>query len=341
MALIEFRKEGLYVPTADVFIDPWRRVKKAFITHGHSDHSRWGHQAYLCTHASKPIIRHRLGNVNLSSVEYGEEVRVNGVTFSFHPAGHIVGSAQIRVEHQGEIWVVSGDYKVEDDGISGTFEPIQCHSFITECTFGLPIYSWIAQEEVFKQINQWWSENRANKITTILTGYSLGKAQRLLAGLDTSIGPIYTHGAVEQLTQVIRQTGIDLPETTYLDDQVKSTDLVGAIVVAPPGATGTPWMKRFKHVSIGGASGWMQLRGARRRGGADRGFVLSDHADWEGLNQTISATGAETIFATHGYTEVFKRWLLSQGYDAHVVKTAYEGEREASDHDPQETTTEE
>ena len=333
MAVIEFRREGLYVPVADVYIDPWRRVKRAFITHGHSDHSRWGHQQYLCTHASKPILKHRLGNINLSSIAYGEKLVVNGVTFSFHPAGHIIGSAQIRVEYRGEVWVVSGDYKIENDGISGAFAPIKCHAFITECTFGLPIYSWIAQEEIFKQINQWWSQNRENKMTTLLTGYSLGKAQRLLSGLDTSIGPIYTHGAVEQLTEVIRRSGVPLPETTYLNDEVKSADLVGAMVIAPPGATGTPWMKRFKQVSIGGASGWMQLRGARRRGGADRGFVLSDHADWEGLNQAIAETGAEKIYATHGYTDVFKRWLLSKGYDAHVVKTAYEGERAESSDD--------
>ena len=333
MALIEFRKEGLYVPAADVYIDPWRRVKRAFITHGHSDHSRWGHQQYLCTHQSKPIIRHRLGKVNLDSVAFGQEVWVNGVKFSFHPAGHIVGSAQIRVEHRGQIWVVSGDYKVENDGISGAFEPLECHAFITECTFGLPIYSWVPQEEVFQKINQWWSENRSNKLTTILTGYSLGKAQRLLAGLDDSIGPIYTHGAVEQLTEVIRQNGVTLPKTIYVDDSVSAKDLVGAMVVAPPGATGSSWMKRFKQVSIGSASGWMQLRGARRRGGGDRGFVLSDHADWEGLNKTVAATGAEKIFVTHGYTDVYRRWLASQGYDVEVVKTQFEGERAESSGD--------
>jgi len=261
---------------------------------------------------------------------------VNGVKFSFHPAGHIVGSAQIRVEHKGEVWVVSGDYKVENDGISGAFEPVKCHAFITECTFGLPIYTWLPQQEVFQQINQWWSENKANNLTTILTGYSLGKAQRLLAGLDISIGPIYTHGAVEQLTEVIRQGGVSLPTTIHINDSVKTADLMGGIVVAPPGATGGNWMKRFKQVSIGSASGWMQLRGARRRGGADRGFVLSDHADWEGLNQTIADTGAERIFATHGYTDVFRRWLESQGYDAKVVKTQFEGERAEATELPKE-----
>lgn len=326
MPLIEFRKEGFYVPLADVYIDPWRRVAKALITHGHSDHARWGHQQYLCVHQSKPILRHRLGDVAIDSVAFGEEVRINGVKFSFHPAGHIVGSAQIRVEYRGEVWVVSGDYKVENDGISGQFEPIKCHAFISECTFGLPIYSWVDQDQVFAQINQWWAQNHEAGVTTLLTGYSLGKAQRLLAGVDASIGPIYTHGAVEHMTEVLRQNGVDLPVTRHLNSEVKRTDLGGALVVAPPGATGSGWMKRFKKVSVGGASGWMQLRGARRRGGADRGFVLSDHADWEGLNTAIKETGAEQIFVTHGYTDVFCRWLQSQGYQAQVVKTQFEGE---------------
>ncbi len=326
MALVEFRKEGLYVPQAKVYIDPWRRVKKALITHAHSDHARWGHQRYLCVHSSKPLLKHRLGDIAVDSIDYGEQVLVNGVSFSFHPAGHIVGSAQVRIEHQGEVWVVSGDYKTVDDGISGQFEPIKCHTFITECTFGLPIYTWLSQEEIFNQINRWWAQNREMGVTTLLTGYSLGKAQRILAGIDASIGPIYTHGAVEHMTEVIRQHGTQLPATQHLTDSVSKADLAGALVVAPPGATGSSWMRRFKKVSVGGASGWMQLRGARRRGGADRGFVLSDHADWEGLNSTIQATGAERIYVTHGYTNVFSKWLIEQGYDAHIVKTKFEGE---------------
>jgi len=326
MALIECTKEGLYVAAADVYIDPWRRVRKALITHGHSDHSRWGHQQYICTHQNKPIIKHRLGDINVSGIDYGEDLLINGVKFTFHPAGHIVGSAQIRVEHRGEVWVVSGDYKTEDDGISGAYQPIKCHTFITECTFGLPIYSWIPQAQVFEKINNWWSTNRSNGVTSILTGYSLGKAQRLLAGMDAGIGPIYTHGAVEQMNAVIRGAGIPLPNTIHLTDMVSKKELEGGLVITPQGATRSNWMKRFGKVSLANASGWMQLRGARRRGGADRGFVLSDHADWQGLNEAIAATGAETIFVTHGYTDVLKRWLLSKGYDAKVVKTKFEGE---------------
>jgi putative mRNA 3-end processing factor len=332
MPLVEFKKEGLYVPIADVFIDPWRRVRKALITHGHSDHSRWGHQSYLCTHESKPIIRHRLGDINIQSVAFGQDVLINGVKFTFLPAGHIVGSAQIRIEFRGEVWVISGDYKTENDGISGHFEPVPCHAFITECTFGLPIYSWIPQAHIFQQINQWWQYNRENKISTLLMGYTLGKAQRLISGLDPSIGPIFTHGAIHNMNEILKATGVKLPVSRHLDNSVTKEDLQGAMVVAPSGITGSNWMGRFREVSIGNASGWMQLRGARRRGSTDRGFVLSDHADWEGLNQTIIATGADKIYVTHGYTEIFKKWLIEKGYDAEVVKTKFEGEQpEASD----------
>ncbi len=325
MALLEFRKEGLYVPQADVYIDPWRRVSRALITHGHSDHARWGHARYITTHPSKPILKYRLGDINVHGVSFGESFQVRGVTFSFHPAGHIVGSAQVRIEYRGEVCVVSGDYKIEDDGLSGAFEPIKCHTFVTESTFGLPIYSWIPQADVFAQINAWWKGNRDQGVASILTGYTLGKAQRLLSGLDTDIGPIYTHGAIENMNQVIRAAGIKLPDTTHLTDEVDRKSLETAMVIAPPSATGSPWMKRFKKVSVASASGWMQLRGARRRRGADRGFVLSDHADWDGLNQAIRETGAEKIYVTHGYTEVFRRWLIDQGYDAQVVKTKFEG----------------
>ncbi len=326
MALIEFQKGGLYVPAADVFIDPWRRVKKALITHGHSDHARWGHQQYICANSSKAILQHRLGNINVQGVSFGDSFSVNGVEFTFYPAGHIVGSAQIKVEYQGEVWVVSGDYKAEDDGISGAFEPIPCHVFITESTFGLPIYTWLDQSVIFDEINQWWASNRDVGVTSILTGYTLGKAQRLLSGLDTSIGPVYTHGAIENMTEVVRNSGVTLPATTLITPVTPKQDLVGAMVVAPPSATGSPWMKRFKTVSIASASGWMQLRGTRRRRSVDRGFVLSDHADWHGLNQAIESTGASKIYATHGYTDVFRRWLESKGLEAGVVKTRFEGE---------------
>lgn len=326
MPLLEFTEKGIYCPAADVYIDPWRPVDRALITHGHADHARWGHKHYLCTRLARPVIRYRLGPVKIEAVEYGEPVVINGVRFSFHPAGHIIGSAQIRVEHQGEVWVVSGDYKVEDDGLSTPFEPIKCHSFITESTFGLPVYTWRPQEAVFADINEWWRQNKAEGKVTVLTGYALGKAQRLLQGIDPSLGTIYTHGAIENTNEIIRKQGVDLQPTVRITPEIKRTAFPGNLVIATPGAIGTAWMRRFKEVSIGSASGWMSLRGARRRRAVDRGFILSDHADWDGLNEAIRATGAERVFVTHGYTDIFRRWLEEQGLEAHIVQTEYEGE---------------
>lgn len=326
MALLEFNKNGIYCAQADVYIDPWKPVKRALITHGHSDHARWGSDYYLCTRSAKPVIRYRLGPIKIETVDYGESRLINGVRFSFHPAGHIVGSAQIRAEYQGEVWVASGDYKLEDDGLAEAFEPISCHAFITECTFGLPIYQWPKQEEVFADINAWWAQNKAEGKVTVLTGYALGKAQRLMHGLDTSIGPIFTHGAVENVNEILRAQGVILPPSTRLAQDTKKGQLEGAIIIVPPSAADSPMVRRFSPISLGLASGWMALRSARRRRNADRGFILSDHGDWDALNRAVAATGAERIVATHGYTEQFSQWLREQGYDASAEKTEFDGE---------------
>jgi putative mRNA 3-end processing factor len=324
--LLEFTDSGIYCPRADVYIDPWRPVTRALITHGHADHSRWGHQHYLCTETAAPVIRYRLGNIQLQTVRYGEAQLINGVRFSFHPAGHILGSAQIRVEYGGEVWVVSGDYKLEDDGLAEAFEPVACHTFITESTFGLPVYHWQPQAEVFAAINDWWRKNQAEGKVSLLTGYALGKAQRLLRGLDPSIGTIYTHGAIENTNEVIRAQGIELPPTTRVTREIGKKAFTGNLVLATPGAVQQPWARKFGPLSIGMASGWMSLRGARRRRAADRGFVLSDHADWDGLNTAVAETGAERVFVTHGYQDIFSRWLREQGLEAGVVSTEYEGD---------------
>ena len=337
MALLEFTEEGIYCPPADVYIDPWRPVNKALITHGHADHSRWGNKQYLFTKTAEPVIRYRLGNIKAETVDFGEVCTINGVKFSFHPAGHIVGSAQIRVEHKGEVWVVSGDYKLEDDGLAEAFEPVKCHTFITESTFGLPVYRWKPQETVFAGINDWWRSNQAAGKTSVIGVYALGKAQRVLAGLDSSIGSIFTHGAIENTNRVMRKQGLSLPPTTKVSREYKAKDMEGAMVLATPSATSSNWMRRFKQVSVGIASGWMALRGTRRRRAADRGFVLSDHADWTGLNEAISATEAEQVIVTHGYTNLFARWLRDErGIDAREAQTEYEGE--SLDRDDDENT---
>jgi putative mRNA 3-end processing factor len=330
MALLEFNTHGIYCRPADIYIDPWRPVDRAIITHGHADHSRAGHKYYLCTTTAAPVIRYRLGQrINMQTMGMGDTLVHRGVRFTFFPAGHIPGSAQVRVEYRGEVWVVSGDYKLENDGISEPFEPIQCHSFITECTFGLPVFHWQDQSEIFKDINGWWQKNADSGVPSVITGYSLGKAQRLLAGLDVSIGPIYTHGAVEMINEVMRQQGIKLPETVRVLPGHKATEFKDAIIVAPPAAMGSSWMKKFKNAATGMASGWMALRGNRRRRAADRGFVLSDHVDWPGLNQAIRDTGADHIVVTHGYTDIFARYLREQGYQVTVARTAFESDSES------------
>jgi len=326
MAVIDFTEKGLYCSKADVYIDPWKPVDHAIITHGHSDHSRWGHGSYACVKSSAAILKHRLGTINLTAYEYGERFQVNGVNFSFHPAGHIIGSAQIRIEQDGEIWVVTGDYKLEDDGISEPYEQLQCHHFITESTFGLPIYAWEDQQKTYDDINNWWSQNQTEKKATILTAYSLGKAQRILHNINADIGPIYSHGAIWNMNDALVQQGIKLPHTDKVNTTHKPKDFENALIICPPAATGSAWMKRFKSASIGVASGWMALRGARRRRGADRGFILSDHCDWPSLNQAVKDTGAEYIYPTHGYTDIYSKWLNEEGYTARPVETAFIGE---------------
>jgi len=295
------------------------------ITHGHADHSRFGHQYYLCTHQAKPVIRHRLGSsINIQSVAYYESVFINGVKFSFHPAGHIIGSAQIRVEYKGEIWVASGDYKLENDGLCKPFEPVKCHAFITESTFGLPNYKWKPQQVIAEEINSWWSKNKLEGKTCVLGAYALGKAQRVLQMLDLNIGRVYTHGAVENINKVLREQDVYLPETTKVTQTVKRKDTIGSLVICPPGSLGTSWIRKFPHVSTGIASGWMT---ANRNYVIDRGFALSDHADWEGLNQAVKATRAEKVFVTHGYTVEFSKWLNQQGIYSEVVNNLCEEER--------------
>lgn len=325
--ILTFTPEGIYCPAGDFHIDPWRPVKNALITHGHADHARAGHGRYLATHAALPVLRHRLGGVSAEGVEYGETRRIGETDVSFHPAGHVPGSAQIRVAVKGEVWVVSGDYKTEADGLSETFEPVRCHHFVTESTFGLPVFHWQPQTEVAASLNQWWAESAANGITPMLGAYSLGKAQRLLSLLEPDQGPILTHGAVEYTTRVLRAQGLPLPETLLVTPETNPKDFPGAIVLAPPAALGSAWARKFGKVSSGFASGWMQMRGVRRRRALDRGFVMSDHADWDGLNAAITATGAENVYVTHGYTDIFARWLRERGLNANVVQTEFEGEQ--------------
>ncbi|MFZ5965102.1 ligase-associated DNA damage response exonuclease [Thalassococcus sp. BH17M4-6] len=329
--VLSFTDRGIYCPAGDFYIDPWRPVDRALITHGHADHARAGHGAYLATHAAGPVMRHRLGAITLDGIDFGEVRQIGGAEVSFHPAGHIPGSAQIRVAVGGEVWVVSGDYKVRPDGLSEPFEPVPCHTFISECTFGLPVFKWADQRDVAAEINDWWTTNAAAGLTTILGAYSLGKAQRLLSLVDSGIGPILTHGAVEGTNGVLRAQGLTLPDTTQVTAETRIKDHPGALVIAPPAALGSAWARKLGPASTGFASGWMRLRGVRRRRAADRGFVMSDHADWDELHQAIRATGAENIYVTHGYTDIFARWLNDRGWNAKVLPTEFGGDEDEAE----------
>lgn len=327
--VLQFKPEGIYCPAGDFYIDPTRPVKRALITHGHADHARPGHRAYLATDGAAPVIRHRLRKISMETVNYGEARKIGGATVSFHPAGHVPGSAQIRVEVRGEVWAVSGDYKVEADGLSEPFEPVRCDTFITECTFGMPVFKWDRQDDVVAEINAWWRANRDTGRFSVLGAYALGKAQRVIANVDTSIGAILTHSTIEDTNEILRAQGYPLPSTIRVTEETNVKAHAGGLVIATPTAMNGPWMQQFGAPSTAFASGWMRMRNVRRRRSADRGFVMSDHADWEGLNAAIRETGAARVFATHGYTKVFSRWLAEQGYDAGVVEAEFTRERQA------------
>ncbi|MFN4284898.1 MAG: ligase-associated DNA damage response exonuclease [Lacibacter sp.] len=333
--LIEWTDNGLYCAAGDFYIDPWRPVHRAVITHAHSDHARWGHGSYLCHHHTLPILQARLGQQQYQSVTWGETVYLNGVRVSLHPAGHIIGSSQIRVEHKGEIWVVSGDYKTENDGISGAFEPIRCHHFITECTFGLPIYQWKPQERLYREMGNWIIGNQQQQTTSVFIAYSLGKAQRVVQAAAAVTDRIFVHGAVWNIHQALVQAGIALPTVERITADTPRKELQGAVVVAPASVLGSSWLRRLQPCRTAVCSGWMQVRGNYRRQAVDKGFAISDHADWNGLLQAVAATGAETVYATHGFQAAFSRYLTEQGKQAFEITTEFGGEEGANETTPE------
>lgn len=327
--LLEFTNKGIYCEIGDFYIDPLKPVDKALITHAHADHSRWGNKQYIAHRLSKPVILHRLGNNNVvTSVEYQEKLNINGIKVSFHPAGHIPGSSQIRLEYKGEVWVASGDYKIEEDSISTPFEPIKCNTFITESTFGLPVFRWENQTKVFEGINNWWKKKLNEGKNSIILAYSLGKAQRLLKHLNTELGNIWLHGAVYNINEVLVEAGIEGINFPKLPTEASKNKVKGAMIIAPPSVMGSPWIRKLAPFSVAMASGWMAMRGTKNRRGVDMGFVLSDHADWDGLNWAINETEAENIIVTHGYTQQFATWLCEKGLNAKAVENMYNDENE-------------
>ena len=335
--LISLTARGLYCKPGNFYVDPWKPVRRAVVTHAHADHSYRGNEHYLVPKEGELISRIRIGDeAIIETLPYRKELDIDGVRVSFHPAGHILGSSQVRVEYKGEIWVISGDYKLTPDATCVPFEPVKCHHFVTEATFGLPIYRWQDTEKVFEEINGWWRRNQDKGKASVIFAYSLGKAQRILNGIDRSIGPIFTHGAVERLTEAYRESGVNLPKTTYAGAVENKKDFVGSLVVAPPSAQqAVGWLRRFGPQSTGFASGWMAVRGARRQRAVDRGFVLSDHADWPELLTAIAGAEAETVYVTHGFSPEVVRWLNENGQHAVELKTKFVGD-DADDTPPEE-----
>jgi putative mRNA 3-end processing factor len=328
--LIEPSDRGLYCAAGTFHIDPWLPVDRAVITHAHGDHLRPGSRTYLCAAPGLPLVRHRLpGDASVSGLAFGESVDIDGVRLSFHPAGHVLGSAQVRVEHGGEVWVASGDYKLAPDPTCAPFEPVRCHTFITEATFGLPIFRWQSPDETAGEILAWWREMRDAGRPAVLFAYALGKAQRVLAELARLTDePVFIHGALEEPVAIYRASGVSMPPTPIATAEARGASFAGRLILAPVVARGSTWMRRFGDHSSAFASGWMRIRGARRRRGYDRGFALSDHADWPSLLQAVAASGAGRVFVTHGHTTALARYLGDRGFEARAWTTKYEGEPE-------------
>ncbi|MEN8775915.1 MAG: ligase-associated DNA damage response exonuclease [Polaribacter sp.] len=338
MKLVKFTKKGIYCIPGKFYLDPWYPVKYAVISHGHADHARWGNQHYLCQNDSKAILKHRLGkDISIESLGYNEPKNINGVQVSFFPAGHVIGSAQIKLEYKGFVVVFSGDYKTQPDFISTPFEPVKCHEFITESTFGLPIYKWKTEQELQQELQNWVLQNQQNNRTSVFLGYSLGKAQRILKLIE-HVDDVFVHSAIHNLNTAISNSGIDIPKSIVITSDFKKENVQRKIVILPPALLGSKLIKKIPNAATAICSGWMHIRGNRRWKGVDAGFAVSDHADWEGLLQAVKATEAEKVYVTHGSQAVFSKYLNEIGIEAHELKTEF-GDEEIANKEPQKSAT--
>jgi putative mRNA 3-end processing factor len=325
--LITVTPRGLYCAAGDFYIDPWQPVERALITHAHGDHLRAGSTDYYLAEVGLGLAQRRLpANASIHPLDYGQCLTFGDTQVSLHPAGHVLGSAQIRVQRAREVWVVSGDYKRDPDPTCAAFEVVPCDVFISEATFALPAYRWTDTRTVAREILSWWHDNRSRGLASVLFAYALGKAQRVLAELAAvTEDAVCVHGAIAGLTDVYRAQGIPMLKTLPATATDPSS-YAGALILAPPSAAGSAWMRRFGDHRTGFCSGWMRIRGDRRRRGYDRGFVLSDHADWPSLLRTCDESGARRILLTHGYTDALCRYLRELGVDAAALRTEYGAE---------------
>ncbi|WP_296634734.1 ligase-associated DNA damage response exonuclease [Polaribacter sp.] len=338
MKFIKFTKKGIYCIPGKFYLDPWFPVDYAIISHGHADHARWGNKYYLCHNDSKAILKHRIGqDISIESMGYNEPKMINGVQVSFYPAGHIIGSAQIRLEYKGYVIVFSGDYKTQPDFISVPFEPVKCNEFITESTFGLPVYKWKSELDLQAELQNWVLQNQQNNRTSVFLGYSLGKAQRIMK-LVEGVDDVYVHSAINNFNKTISGSGITIPETTLIKPDFDKKNIQNKIVILPPALLGSKLLKRIPNAATAICSGWMHIRGNRRWKGVDAGFAVSDHADWDGLLEAVKATEAEKVYVTHGSQAVFSKYLNEICIEAHELKTEY-GEDELAKQDILKTET--
>jgi len=320
---LKVTEKGLYSTTGEFFIDAFRPTPKCVVTHGHGDHAYWGQGLYIGSPETIKIIKHRLGkDIPCQILEYNEKIKLGNAWVSLHPAGHILGSSQVRIEDSKSVTVISGDYKRAPDPTCLSFEVVECDIFVTESTFALPIYQWSKNEYIEKQIYEWWQENAKNGNPSILFSYALGKAQRIMNMLSNHTDKaIYLHGAIYSLSELYKDMNVKMIDFSPVSETVKGSSFSKELIIAPPSAIGTSWMKRFPSCKTAFASGWMEVRGNRRRRALDRGFVLSDHADWTDLVNTVAETKAKIILTTHGNSAVFAKYLREEkNVDARELK---------------------
>jgi len=316
--LLEFTNKGIYCSKANFYIDPSASVEFALVTHAHSDHARKGSQNYLAHKHTAAVLKLRLGKKSvIQEVEYGQEINLNGIKVTFYPSGHVIGSAQIKVDDGKEVWVVAGDYKLEPDGITSQFEHIKCTHFVTESTFAKPNFNWQPQTEIFTDMNNWWTRNSSKGVTSVITAYSLGKSQRLLKNIDHNIGKIVVHESISEINNVFKTLGFDLPKT-YLFNEVTKEDLKNALVITPSFSNLNNLNDKLEGYVMANASGWMQVPWYVSKS-LDKGFVISDHADWKDLLKAIKETEAQNIYVVHGYTTYFAKYLNSIGLNARAI----------------------
>ncbi len=325
--MLTMTKQGLFCRAGDFYIDPSRGVDHAVITHAHSDHARRGSRQYYCVRSGEALLRARIGqNIPVKTFAFAEPFEINGVKISLHPAGHILGSSQVRLEYAGEVWVASGDYKRDRDPTCEPFEPIPCDVFVTEGTFGTPNYVWEKDMDLGKQIHDWWMRNAARGVNSVLFAYSLGKAQRVLGVLEPFADrPVHCDPSVAELNECYREQGIALAPTTCLSELDSDRRPVGELFLVPQSFLKTPRARMLgPRYETAFASGWMA--GGRGFGSYNKGFVMSDHADWNDLVRTVLETGAKRVYVQHRGKGALVKHLRTLGVDAYPDSDMVPGE---------------